>query len=223
MQWEAGISHRVAPRQQNISPHIGHSKIWIHFLQMANAMKVADAKLQTRTRQLSQPEGWLGCNLAQFSQVIFSSLCVALREQLFLRDEIQVNNFRFQKTTTSTLAVLMAIAMMSGCGGGKSNVTEKQAPIVAQAVAQKPTEASKLCPFANDDEAVKCQPGQIALFIPQSWGNEQLPIIYAAKYCDFNFPIVHTNGAVSCVFFNGRTVVKVGDSQTPSPQAPQSQ
>jgi hypothetical protein len=107
--------------------------------------------------------------------------------------------------------------ILTACGGGKS---EPQAQPKIITPAQTASEnASKLCAFSNDDEAKKCVAGQIALFVPQSWGNEQFPIIYAAKYCDFNFPVVHTNGAVSCVFYKGRTVVP-SEEKKPSPPPP---
>jgi len=113
-----------------------------------------------------------------------------------------------------------ATSALFGCGGGKSEPVAGS-PSTTVAAQAAPSNASKLCAFANDDIATKCQSGQIALFVPNSWGNEQYPVIYAAKYCDFNFPIVHTNGAVSCVFFKGRTVVQ---AETPAvPQTPASE
>lgn len=117
-------------------------------------------------------------------------------------------------------AILAGVASaLFGCGGGKSEPVAgtPSTTVTAQA---SPSNASKLCAFANDDIATKCQSGQIALFVPDSWGNEQYPVIYAAKYCDFNFPIVHTNGAVSCVFFKGRTVVQA--EKAAAPEAPSS-
>jgi hypothetical protein len=113
--------------------------------------------------------------------------------------------------------VAIAAALLVACGGGKSETSVAAVP--SPAAKDVPSQPSKLCAFSNDDEAVKCQPGQIALYVPNSWGNEQLPIIYAAKYCDFNFPIVHTNGAVSCVFFKGRTVVKNDEPTVPAAPA----
>ena len=50
----------------------------------------------------------------------------------------------------------------------------------------------------------KCKNGQILAFLPGSWGNEQLPIVASALYCDFAHPIVHNHGGVSCVFTNSR-------------------
>lgn len=121
---------------------------------------------------------------------------------------------------TIRAAVLASVASaLLGCGGGKSEPLASS-PSAAVAAQASPSNASKLCAFANDDIATKCQSGQIALFVPDSWGNEQYPVIYAAKYCDFNFPIVHTNGAVSCVFFKGRTVVQA--EKPAAPQAPAS-
>ena len=122
------------------------------------------------------------------------------------------------KQMSIRVAIIAAITTaMVACGGGKSESSVAAAP--SPAAKAVPSESSKLCAFANDDEAANCHSGQVSIYLPNSWGNEQLPIIYAAKYCDFNFPIVHTNGAVSCVFFKGRTLNKTDGStapQTPS-------
>lgn len=49
-----------------------------------------------------------------------------------------------------------------------------------------------------------CKEGQIMAFLPQFFGNEQLPVVAAALYCDFHYPIVYTAGGVSCVFTAAR-------------------
>lgn len=108
----------------------------------------------------------------------------------------------------------IVVLALFGCGGGKSETAASvpSASTTAQAVALN---NAKLCVFKDDDEATKCQSGQISLFLPSRWGNEQLPVIVAAQYCDFNFPVVHTNGAVSCVFYRGRTVFQREASKAP--------
>jgi len=51
------------------------------------------------------------------------------------------------------------------------------------------------------DESLKlCETGQKIIFQPDSWGNEQLPVMFAAGQCDHRFSIVLTKGAVSCIF-----------------------
>jgi hypothetical protein len=43
-----------------------------------------------------------------------------------------------------------------------------------------------------------CKPGQKIAFLPQRWGNEQLPILFAAFNCDLDATVVLTNGGVVC-------------------------
>jgi len=60
-----------------------------------------------------------------------------------------------------------------------------------------------------------CKEGQVLAFLPPSWGNEQLPILAAALYCDFHHPIVHTNGGVSCVYTGTRKPVVESEKEQP--------
>lgn len=60
-----------------------------------------------------------------------------------------------------------------------------------------------LCEVKNwqkDATALACKAGQKVLFIPATFGNEQLPILFAAVNCDHRFSIALTNGAVSCIY-----------------------
>lgn len=45
-----------------------------------------------------------------------------------------------------------------------------------------------------------CKPGQKVVYLPASFGNEQLPIIFAAVNCDLRFNVALTRGAVTCIF-----------------------
>ncbi|MBL0039523.1 MAG: hypothetical protein IPP28_00400 [Xanthomonadales bacterium] len=45
-----------------------------------------------------------------------------------------------------------------------------------------------------------CKPGQRIVFLPSRFGNEQLPVIFAAANCDLRYSVVVTNGGVTCVF-----------------------
>lgn len=51
-----------------------------------------------------------------------------------------------------------------------------------------------------DTTAQACKPGQKVVFLPSSWGNEQLPILFTAVNCDLRYAVVSTNGGVVCVF-----------------------
>lgn len=61
----------------------------------------------------------------------------------------------------------------------------------------------KLCEVSGwqrDVVAAACKPGQKVVFLPQSFGNEQLPIIFAAVNCDLRYQVALTNGAVTCIY-----------------------
>lgn len=45
-----------------------------------------------------------------------------------------------------------------------------------------------------------CTPGQKVVFLPDRWGNEQLPVIFAAVNCDLRYSVVLTEGAVTCIY-----------------------
>jgi hypothetical protein len=54
--------------------------------------------------------------------------------------------------------------------------------------------------WQKDVTAASCKPGQKVVFLPNSFGNEQLPIIFSAVNCDHRFSIALTNGGVSCIY-----------------------
>lgn len=45
-----------------------------------------------------------------------------------------------------------------------------------------------------------CETGQKIVYLPGSWGNKQLPVLFAALNCDHRFTVAMTEGAVSCIF-----------------------
>lgn len=54
--------------------------------------------------------------------------------------------------------------------------------------------------WQKDVTAASCKPGQKIVYLPNSFGNEQLPVIFAAVNCDHRFSIALTNGGVSCIY-----------------------
>ena len=56
-----------------------------------------------------------------------------------------------------------------------------------------------------------CKKGDTILYIPKEWGNEQLPVNFAAQFCHFNKQIVWTNGGVSCVYAGQKNIVYASD------------
>lgn len=63
---------------------------------------------------------------------------------------------------------------------------------------------SSMCRYSSDEETKQCKEGQLSFFKPDSWGNEQLPLIAASLYCDFNHPVMYTKAGVVCVFTKQR-------------------
>ena len=54
--------------------------------------------------------------------------------------------------------------------------------------------------WQEDVTAASCTVGQKVAFLPDSWGNEQLPILFAAVNCDLRYTVVLTNGGVTCIY-----------------------
>jgi hypothetical protein len=54
--------------------------------------------------------------------------------------------------------------------------------------------------WQKDVTAASCKAGQKIVYLPSSFGNEQLPVIFAAINCDHRFTIALTNGGVSCIY-----------------------
>lgn len=57
-----------------------------------------------------------------------------------------------------------------------------------------------LCEVGDYELASECKPGQKIVFLPRSFGNEQLPIMFAALNCDLRYAVALTRGAVTCIF-----------------------
>lgn len=96
-----------------------------------------------------------------------------------------------KKLPVSFLAI--SILGLAGC-----NPT----PVVTQN-STLPIDQANLCEvqqWGHDDVSKQCKPGQKVVFVPQSFGNQQLPVIFAAVNCDLRFNVVLTNGAVTCIY-----------------------
>ncbi|MEW5792640.1 MAG: hypothetical protein ACOY4L_00675 [Pseudomonadota bacterium] len=108
------------------------------------------------------------------------------------------------RTHFFVLAVLSAVSL-SGCNQGSSTGSS------ASAIDQ-----SNLCEVSawrHDEVASECKLGQKVVFLPSSFGNEQLPIIFAAVNCDLRYSVALTTGAVTCIY----------GPITPKPAEPQKQ
>lgn len=87
-----------------------------------------------------------------------------------------------------SIAALTAL-VMAGCGGN-----------AAPPPPADPIDQVNLCEVKHYGPATSCQPGQKVVFLPASFGNEQLPILFAAINCDLRYQVALTNGAVTCIY-----------------------
>lgn len=104
------------------------------------------------------------------------------------------------------LMSLVAIVAISGCGESR--------------LIGGPVDQADLCEvkeWAHDSVASSCTPGQKVVFLPGRWGNEQLPVIFAAVNCDLRYSVVHTNGAVTCIY---APITPRPGAQAEEPEAP---
>lgn len=63
--------------------------------------------------------------------------------------------------------------------------------------------APTLCEVSDFSLAVTqaaCKVGDKVVFLPQTFGNEQLPIYFAALNCDLDRGVVTTHGGVTCYY-----------------------
>lgn len=99
----------------------------------------------------------------------------------------------------SSLVIATVVATsMAGCS------PQAQSPVMSAAPApQAAIDQAQLCEvnaWQRDVVAGVCKPGQKVVFLPSSWGNAQLPIIFAAVNCDMRYAVALTEGAVTCVY-----------------------
>src|SRR5699024_3647994 len=106
---------------------------------------------------------------------------------LGLTTNLQGNRMRYSLLLAASLVIAA-----SGCSQNQS------ADPVASTIDQ-----ANLCEvkeWRHDDVASTCKPGQKVVYLPSSFGNEQLPIIFAAVNCDLRYNVALTTGAVTCIY-----------------------
>ena len=64
----------------------------------------------------------------------------------------------------------------------------------------KPSSLCQVSSWEQTATAEACSPGQKVVFLPNRWGNDQLPIMFAALNCDFRYSVASNNGGVSCIY-----------------------
>lgn len=89
--------------------------------------------------------------------------------------------------------IALASAALTGCLD-KDEAASKSANIQKES-----------CRFMElENASTSCKEGQVALFMPGRWGNEQYPIVAASQFCDFRYQIVYNNGGVTCIYTGQR-------------------
>lgn len=102
-----------------------------------------------------------------------------------------------QLSASMTLGSFLMLVTLVGCGpqnGGSSSTTALTA-LPAPAIDQE-----SICETSNVGIATDCKVGQKIAFLPRSFGNEQLPVLFAAANCDLRYSVVATVGAVTCIY-----------------------
>ena len=61
-------------------------------------------------------------------------------------------------------------------------------------------------------------PGDLLIYLPMQWGNDQLPIIFAARNCDLANNVVYDKGGVTCIKRNNVLAYHIGDDGHFTPQ-----
>lgn len=95
-----------------------------------------------------------------------------------------------KSTSKIILAGLFALTL-AGCNDGFN----KKTPTIDSNLNQE-----DLCVTVSKNKATQCKAGQKVVFVPNSWGNEQLPIIFAAINCDMRYSVAMNNGGVTCIY-----------------------
>lgn len=97
------------------------------------------------------------------------------------------------------LVILASTMALSGCLQGKD-----ETKLVVPEAAASPLAQDQICVTSDVRVESGCQPGQRVVFMPNRWGNEQLPVMFAAMNCDLRYAIAMNNGGVTCVFLKAR-------------------
>ena len=88
------------------------------------------------------------------------------------------------------ISSLLFFTLMAGC----SNPSQEKNSSIDQSL------VCKVESWDAESTKKRCASGQKIVFLPETWGNKQLPVIFSAVNCDHRFEIVITDGGVSCIY-----------------------
>lgn len=89
------------------------------------------------------------------------------------------------------ILILISLVSLSGCN--------LEAPLQNTSMNINQSSVCEVSEWQRDKTA-NCTVGQKIVFLPDSWGNAQLPILFATVNCDHRFAIALTEGGVSCIY-----------------------
>ena len=97
----------------------------------------------------------------------------------------------------ASVAASIVLVITAGCNQPTAEAAKASSPKDADIEQEQLCEVSD---WQRDVVAAACKPGQKVVFLPRSWGNAQLPVIFSAVNCDVRYAIALTEGAVMCVY-----------------------
>lgn len=117
-----------------------------------------------------------------------------------------------------TVAALVPL-LLPGCHAPTvtpQGVVPSVALAPATPVSQDQTRVCEVNKWQKDVTAATCTAGQKVVFLPDSWGNEQLPILFAAVNCDLRYAVALTNGGVTCIYVGPLAPERRGAAPAPA-------
>ncbi|MDR3347031.1 MAG: hypothetical protein LBN32_00300 [Helicobacteraceae bacterium] len=82
-------------------------------------------------------------------------------------------------------AAMLALILGAGCSSGGAVDQEN---------------VCEVGDWRGEAVAKACKRGQKVVFLPDSFGDKQLPILFTAFNCDHRYSIALTEGGVSCIY-----------------------
>jgi hypothetical protein len=102
---------------------------------------------------------------------------------------------------TTRFALLAVVLAAAGCSIGADG--SKATSVASSTSGNAGPDQANLCEVSawqHEDVARACKPGQKVVYLPQTFGNEQLPVFFAAVNCDLRYSVALTTGAVTCIY-----------------------
>ena len=104
-----------------------------------------------------------------------------------------------------------AMLIAGGVGLVLLGCAEPPKQVAPAPATHEPSPICEVSEWTHDVVSQVCDIGQKVVFLPNSWGNEQLPILFAAVNCDLRFEVVMSNGGVTCIYGPIEIVSKDGN------------